>query len=338
MGSGKAKKCVWSMLQFLFAEDEFKKVADNLRYPAKLEKTTVFCREISDSTKEIQIIFNVNGQEYTTYNYGPLFREPEGTAQTTNKGKRILIKNDRGIGKTSLARRLEWEWAKGDFKMFSIVFFVSLRLMKHDDMIENIILRQNEFLRKMRFNRCKLRKLLETFGEKCLLILDGWGEHTGACDDVIRIIQGHHLSNCSILVTSCPEFAAEDALRGSFNVVACCEGFPRYYAAKFAKNILSQQDQVQNILEFYATKDTLNLDKEGEPLYKNPLLFLFTCILINEIKPPVDIGELYFRIIHYLYRQFSFQEKVFSKDDKIFVTWMKRIGEIAFRYDTKRAI
>ena len=40
---------------------------------------------------------------------------------------------------------------------------------------------------------------------------------------------------------------------------------------------------------------------------------------------------MYFRIIHYLYRQFSFQEKVFNKDDESFVTWMKTIGKIAFR-------
>ena len=235
----------------------------------------------------------------------------------------------------------EWsgDWSKGNFTRFELVFFVSLRLMKQNDHIENLILRQNESLRKMSVSPGKLRKMLETFGEKCLLILDGWGEHTGACNDVVKIIRKEHLPDCTVVVTSRSEFADEEEIRERFNVVANCEGFPRNYAERFAKNILMEQELVDKVLNIYVDNDSLKLGaKKCEPLFKNPTLFLYVCILANikeiELIEPTEsikIGEIYFRIIHYLYRQFSFQEKVFKKDDESFVTWMKTIGKIAFR-------
>ena len=191
------------------------------------------------------------------------------------------------MGKTSIARRMEWDWSKGNFTRFELVFFVSLRLMKQENHIENLILRQNESLRKMSVSPGKLRKRLETSGENCLLILDGWGEHTGACSDVVKIIRGGNLSDCTVVVTSTSEFSEEKEIRECFDVVARCEGFPRNYAERFAKNILIEQEQVDKVLNICVHNDCLKLGAEKcEPLFKNPTLFLFVCILVNikEIK------------------------------------------------------
>ena len=186
--------------------------------------------------------------------YKSLFQEETQSTSQENIGKR---KDDRGMGKTSLARRTEWDWAKGHFTAFSVVFFVSLRLMKVGDNIEKIIMRQKEFLhKKAAVSYGKLRKLLETYGERCLLVLDGWGEHTRQCCDVIQIIHGEILQTCSVVVTSRSEFADEEEIKGRFNEVARCEGFPRHYAERFAKNILPEQKQVDDVLKIRIDTDS----------------------------------------------------------------------------------
>ena len=56
---------------------------------------------------------------------------------------KILIKADPGMGKTTLGKKVEWDWAKGLAKMFSMVFFVFLKFVKPGETVENVIMKQN---------------------------------------------------------------------------------------------------------------------------------------------------------------------------------------------------
>ena len=51
-------------------------------------------------------------------NYSDLFDE---NAQVPSK---ILAKADPGMGKTTLAKKIAWDWAKNDFRKVSIVLFL----------------------------------------------------------------------------------------------------------------------------------------------------------------------------------------------------------------------
>ena len=46
-----------------------------------------------------------------------------------NKGKKILAKGDAGKGKSTLAKTITYDWAKGVFTAVSVVFFVSMKLI-----------------------------------------------------------------------------------------------------------------------------------------------------------------------------------------------------------------
>ena len=48
-----------------------------------------------------------------------------------NQGKmKVLAQGDPGMGKMTLAKKLGWDWAKHLFQMFSVVFFIFLKLVK----------------------------------------------------------------------------------------------------------------------------------------------------------------------------------------------------------------
>ena len=60
-------------------------------------------------------------KELTLQDYSKMFNSKERD--------KILIKGDPEMGKTTLGKKVGWDWARGMFKMFSIVFFVFLKFV-----------------------------------------------------------------------------------------------------------------------------------------------------------------------------------------------------------------
>ena len=56
--------------------------------------------------------------------------------------EKILMKADPGMGKTTQGKKIAHDWAKGVFTAVSVVFFVSMKLIRPGDAIENIIVQQ----------------------------------------------------------------------------------------------------------------------------------------------------------------------------------------------------
>ena len=104
-----------------------------------------------------------------------------------NTGKRILLKGKPGMVKSTLIRKMSRDWAKKEFKTFYIVFFVFLKLVRPDEAIENIIIQQTPVLEDLRIFTQQLGMILEKFGNRTLLILDGLDEHAlGQNQDVLK--------------------------------------------------------------------------------------------------------------------------------------------------------
>ena len=105
------------------------------------------------------------------------FRSDTNVQQKKIPRKTVLFKGDPGIGKTTLVKKVTFDWAKGIFTAVSIVFFVFLKLVNPGDTIENVIIDQTPVLEGLNITGSKMKTILETFGPRCLLILDGIDEH-----------------------------------------------------------------------------------------------------------------------------------------------------------------
>ena len=120
--------------------------------------------------------------------------------KSEHKNRKILIKADPGMGKTTLGRKVARDWAKGVFKKCSLVFFVALKFVKPGDLIENIIMQQIPQLEGLKISQQKLKALLDRFSNRILIILDGLDEHRlGQNKDVIKIIKNQMLLDCRIV-------------------------------------------------------------------------------------------------------------------------------------------
>ena len=123
------------------------------------------------------------------------------------KRKKVIMKGEPGIGKTSWAKKMALDWARGVFTAYSVVFFVFLKLVKPGDAIENVIIEQNGFLEGLGVSKQKIENILNLYGSKCLIILDGLDEHAlGKNADVLKIIENRKYLNCSLHVTSRPHY------------------------------------------------------------------------------------------------------------------------------------
>ena len=262
--------------------------------------------------------------------YQEMFTEDSNKSEISycKEGKRVLGKGDPGMGKTTLAKKIGWDWAKGIFEMFSIVFFVFLKLVRPNDVIENVIIQQTPKLEGLGITKGKLRYILERFGGRCLLILDGLDEHAlGENKDVMRIIKGQRFLKCNILVTSRPHSTRE--IQQHFQTIVRVDGFTHEQAKKFAFKILQTEKKVFDVLHFNPADFRQDIS-----LYKCPILLSFLCLLVREedidlLSTAISTGQIYTRMIRCLYKKFIIRRGIDYEHVK-FEKMIVKVGKLAF--------
>ena len=224
------------------------------------------------------------------------------------KGSKILFKGDSGMGKTTLMKKITWDWANRIFKAFIIVFFVFLKFVNPGDHIENVIIEQNPYIMGLGITPEKLRSILDVFGNRCLLVLDGLDEHAlGQNEDVLQIIRGQKLLDCHVIVSSRPHSTRN--IQHYFQTIVRIEGFTYQKADVFASKILDSKTKIQTVLEFNPADFS-----EDVPIHKCPILLSFMCLLVKAddidlSSKSIDTGEIYAKMVRCLYKKFTIKKK-----------------------------
>ena len=248
------------------------------------------------------------------------------------KGKKILVKGKPGIGKTTLLKKVGWDWAKGIFQTFTIVFFVFLKLVKPGDAIENVIIDQMPELEGMNVSAERLKEILDTLASGCLIIFDGLDEHAlGQNADVLKIIRGQKLLHCNIVVSSRPHSTI--GIERHFETVVRVDGFTRTEAEKFSFKILNDQKKVADVLNFNPADF-----RNDVFLHSYPILLSFLCLLAREddidlSSHSITLGEIYQRMVRCLYKKFTIRKGIKYQIDE-FNRAITAIGKLAFEMIT----
>ena len=244
------------------------------------------------------------------------------------RGRKVLLKGEPGMGKTSICKKMAWDWSKGLFTKFYITFVAFLKLVKPDDKIANVIIEQNIHFQGLNFNQQKIHNILEFFGDQCLLILDGLDEHAlGTNRDVLEIIKGQKYFSCNIILTSRPHSSSQ--VKQYCSVIAKVDGFTEMKAKQFASKILDDRKKIRAVLNF-------NPVDRNVPIYKCPILLSFMCLLIREdddidlSDKTMHVGKIYYRMVRCLYKKFLIR-KGQQFEETIFHESIARIGKIALR-------
>ena len=197
-----------------------------------------------------------------------------------NEGERIFLKADPGMGKTTLVKKITHDWVLGRFTDVSIVFFVMLKSVKPGEAIENAIVNQTPTLRGNNVQPVKIQRILQRFGPRCLLVLDGLDEHAlGHNKDVVSIIEGSNYPDCKVIVTSRPHSTRD--VEEHFNTIGRVEGFTENEARKFVERIVDDHNVVRRILKF---NPTISRWDTWPPLHKVPILLSIMCFLVKSDK------------------------------------------------------
>ena len=257
--------------------------------------------------------------------YRDLFVQDSNHINQINK---ILLKGDPGIGKSTLSRKITFDWAKGSLSAFAIVFLISPRFTQNGTSIENIVINQYSFLEQLEIKEGKLKAIFEIFGAHCLLIFDGFDPTSIANNrDVQKITEGHKLPQCNVLVTSRTHSARQ--IKKFFNKIVTVEGFAPDMAAKFAGRILSDSQAITNVLNFKPLEF-----RAEQKLITSPILLSILCVLsakgeIDVLCKTMSMGEIYTRMVRCLYKTYTVQKEL-DYEDKNFLKFLNVLGGLAF--------
>ena len=216
-----------------------------------------------------------------------------------------------------------------NLKSTQLFFFVHLNLVKPGETIENVILQQHPELQGLKVLPRKVGAMLEKFGNRCLLILDGLDEHgLGQNEDVLKIIGDRKLLACGVVVSSRPHSVSE--FMNLFPTIIQVGGFTKHEAEKFVSNFFTDTNKITEILKFKPSDS-----RENFPVHKCPILLSILCLLVRErgidlSDRNLTAGDLYLQMIKCLYRKFTIRKGVqYQKGE--FKNILKSVGKMALQ-------
>ena len=293
--------------------------------------------EFEDIYKPLRIARKM-GLPYDTGNdfvndYKDIFASEEGQGggkRPKRTRKKVILQGSPGMGKSTMVSKMVYDWATNAWKAFTLVFFISLKLVRPGEPIENIIVDEeiNPVLYDEDFSTEMIRSILKNHGEKCLLIFDGLDElrHN---EEIIKIIQDKKYRSCNILLTSRPH--AVGPYVKLFFTQATISGFTEEVATHHITDMLREKEKAEAVLIFAKENQIVGFHE----MWQNPMLLLFICIIVNDgnldlTSKHLTLEEIYDSLHLCLYKRYLTRSSIKFEIDQWNQTMIK-LGKMAHR-------
>lgn len=295
-----------------------------------------WCEEFSfhldDVTTRLRIssVKTVRGTETDEIDMSAIFKAHEGCTQ---RPRTVLIEGHSGMGKSTLSRKICYDWAEKRQANVGLPKLELVLLLKCHDIDCNLWEAIDDQLLQCNVDTEKREQFFQYIlnnPSNVLLILDGLDElpsnNMPVCSE---IIQGRDLPNCYILATS--QETAGRKVKNYFDTLLEIKGFTeedaRIFISKHFNGI--RPCLVQELLH-KATPDHTVKD-----MVVNPLTTALLCLLCEDFKNhlPESRTQLYLGTICSVLRRYSQKEGVFTSNEhftEIYNSELLQLGSLAF--------
>ena len=144
--------------------------------------------------------------------------------------------------------------------------------------------------------------------------------------DVMKIIKNQMLLGCPILISSRPH--STWGIEKYFATIVRVDGFTEKEAKKFVSNFVTTESKIKQIRTFRPSDS-----REDFPIQKCPILLAILCFLVKKKKVDlsdrnITIGDLYFKMVEYLYRQFTLKKGMSFEPGQLLQV-LRSVGKLA---------
>ena len=207
------------------------------------------------------------------------------------------------------------------------MLYIRLKFVKSDESIEDILIQQCPSLRQQGVSPLDMRQLLEGFGERCLIILDGYDEFDGKNERLVDLIKGDVFPQTSLLLTSRLHLVsdAEESFENKIRI----DGFTAHGCKTFCMKALAGDSKKAAVLKFFTSNFMVDTK------FASPMLLQFVCILVSTnddldlSQRDVHRGEIYWRLLRQIYRKYCERKNIPFVDNE-FMEILTKLGKLAY--------
>ena len=194
------------------------------------------------------------------------------------------------MGKSTAMKQLAFSWAGGtamELKKFQFVFHISLKHVKNNASIAEIIVAQHPGLKANKVKPTEIQSILEEDGNgKVLLLIDGHDEYRiGRNDDIDNAITKNNLWNCWLILTS-RETEQVKELKEYMDAEVEISGFDDNNVVQYITKYFGSELKADELLREAAAKGLCLFDQErgyffGQSFLQVPFLLNMICVLFS---------------------------------------------------------
>ena len=197
------------------------------------------------------------------------------------------------MGKSTAMKHLAISWADGtseELKKFDFVFHISLKHVRDNSPIENIIVAQHIGLKANGVKSEEISFILnKKSGSKTLLLIDGHDEYTtGSNEDIDEAIKKEKLWNCWMILTSRETTQLAD-VKQYMDAEAEIRGFDSKNIKKYVYRSLGCREKAKELLKQVGQRGLMGISGS---IMTIPILLHMICVLFmcNMSLPKTKTG------------------------------------------------